>query len=327
MTEQAATRATEIADGIYEVPAPFWGFPLSLYFIRGGSGWAVVDTGISTTPAEHIAPFMAEHAGGLDLLDVALLTHAHVDHIGGIGAVHAMAPHVRMALHERDLGWAENVDRHFTQLYAVGEPEGWRSDAEFEKTVREAIGEPAAIDTILGDEDTVTVGGDRAIEVRHIGGHAPGHVVFRDTATNTVFCGDALQASGAMNSQTGKRDFPMYRTLRDYRRALETVRSLQPERLCTGHIGVLAGGQIGPAIDESLAWTHGFHELVSELAQRARSFTLAEMVELVLAERPEHAQLLQVYVTTAEHLDELVRTRDLHPEISGGVKRWTVTHA
>lgn len=323
MSEQQA--ATEIAEGIYEVPAPFWGFPLSLYFIRDGSRWAVVDTGISTTPAESIIPFLAEHAGGPAALELALLTHGHVDHIGGNGALKAFAPDVRLALHERDLGWAESVDRHFLQLYAAGEPSAWRPDGEFEQAIRGALGEPAAIDVILADGDEIELGDGRILDVHLIGGHAPGHVVFRDRATGTVFCGDALQGAGAMNSETGKRDFPMYRTLRDYRAALEIVRGLGAERLCTGHVGVIAGENIDPAIDASLSWTHGFHELVAELAARARSFTLPEMVDAVIAQRPEHAQLLQVYVTTAEHLDELVRTGDLHPEITDGVKRWTAT--
>jgi glyoxylase-like metal-dependent hydrolase (beta-lactamase superfamily II) len=323
MAEQTTTAAREVADGIYAVDAPFWGFPLALYFIRAGDRWSVVDTGIATTPGETIAPFLAEHAGGAGALHLALLTHGHVDHIGGNGALKALAPHVRFALHERDLGWAENVDRHYQQLYAAGEPAAWRPVAEFEAAIRSALGEPAAIDVILTDGDTVDVGDGRIVEIHHIGGHAPGHVVFRDAATNTVFCGDALQGNGALNSQTGLRDFPMYRTVRDYRAALEIVRGLQADRLCTGHVGVITGDDIGPAIDASLRWSEDFSALVATLAGRLGSFTLAEMVDAVLAERPEHARLLQVYVTTAEHLDELVRTGQLNPEIAGGAKRWT----
>jgi glyoxylase-like metal-dependent hydrolase (beta-lactamase superfamily II) len=327
MAEQTATGVREVAEGIFAVPAPFWGFPLSLYFIRSGDRWTVIDTGIATTPEESIVPFLDEHASGVDALDLVLLTHGHVDHIGGNGSVKALAPHVRFALHERDLGWAENVDRHYLQLYAAGEPAAWTPDAEFEAAIRTACGEPVAIDVILAGGETVDIGGGRTVEVHHIAGHAPGHVVFRDTATNTVFCGDALQGSGAMNAQTGKRDFPMYRTVRDYRAALEKVRALGADRLCTGHAGVLSGEEIEPAIDASRAWSDDFHEMVAALARRERSFTLAEMVEAVLRERPEHAQLLQGYVTTAEHLDELVRTGDLHPEMADGVKRWTVTES
>lgn len=325
MAEVTTPRVSEVTEGIYEVPAPFWGFPLSLYFIRNGSRWAIVDTGIAATPSEFVVPFLTEQAGGLHGLELALLTHGHVDHVGGNGALRALAPEVRFALHERDVGWAENVDRHYLQLYAAGEPEAWRPDAEFERTIRGALGEPAAIDLILADGDSLEVGDGRTIEVHFIGGHSPGHVVFRDQATNTVFCGDALQGSGALNAQTSKRDFPMYRTVRGYRAALEIVRRLGADRLCTGHAGVIEGEEISRAIDASVAWTEQFHELVSGLAARAGSVTLAEMVDLVLAERPEHAQLLQVYVTTAEHLDELVRTADLHPEVVDGVKRWTST--
>lgn len=324
MASEAGTASREIADGIHAVDAPFWGFPLALYFIRGGDCWAVVDTGIATTPADHVGPFLEEH-GGVASLDLALLTHGHVDHIGGNGALKELAPQVRFALHERDLGWAENVDRHYQQLYAVAEPDAWRPDADFEAAIRGALSAPVAIDLILSDGDTVELGGGRVVEVHHVGGHAPGHVVFFEPETRTAFCGDALQGSGALNTETGKRDFPLYRTLRDYRAGLETVRALAPERLCTGHAGVLTGDDIGAAIDASMTWTEGYHALVRDLAAQRGTFTLAEMVDDVLRERPEHAQLMQVYATTAEHLDELVRTGDLRPEIAGGVKRWTVT--
>jgi glyoxylase-like metal-dependent hydrolase (beta-lactamase superfamily II) len=319
-----ATR--EVAEGVFAVSTPFWGYPLTLYFLRSGDRWAVVDTGIATTPAEFIAPFLAER-GGLESLELVLGTHGHVDHVGGNGALKAMAPHARFALHERDLGWAENVDRHIAQLYAYGEPEAWQLDADVDGALRGALGDPAAIDHILGDEDEVVFGDGRRIAVTHVGGHAPGHVVFGDVATGTVFCGDVLQGPGALNAESGLRDFPMYRTMHDYLAALETVRGLGAEPLCTAHAGVLTGAAIDAGVNASRDWALGFHELLRELVHRERSFTLAEMVAAVSAARPEHTVSLQIHVTTAEHLDALTRSGELRPSIADGIKRWTATGA
>jgi glyoxylase-like metal-dependent hydrolase (beta-lactamase superfamily II) len=318
--------AREIAEGVFAVATPFWGYPLTLYFVRSGDRWAVIDSGIATTPAEFIVPFLAER-GGLEALELVLGTHGHVDHVGGNGALKAMAPHVRFALHERDVGWAENVDRHMAQLYAYGEPDAWRLDADTDRVLRGGLGAAAAIDHILGDEDEISFGDGRRIAVTHVGGHAPGHVLFHDAATATVFCGDALQGRGALTPATGLRDFPMYRTMHDYLNALETVRGLGAERLCTAHADVLIGETVEACVNASRDWALSFHALLRELVQRERTFTLAQMVAAVSAARPEYAISLQIHVTTAEHLDALTRSGELRPCIADGIKRWTATGA
>jgi len=318
----ATAVGTEVADGIFEVQAPFWGYPLSLYFVQSGDRWAVVDTGINTTPAAYIEPFMREH-GGMDALELVLLTHGHVDHVGGNSELAKLAPHVRFALHEADLAWAENVDRHFNQLYTFGEPEAWSPDAATADAVRTACGNAVAINHILSDGDVIAFGGGREIGVSHVGGHSPGEVLFRDRATGAVFPGDALQGSGAMNTETGKRDFPMYRTVRQYLAALDRVTALEPEVLCTAHQRSFTGDDIAIAVEASRAWTVGFTEELTSLLRTSGSLTLAEAAAAVSEARPEHAVSLQIHVTTAEHLNELVRRGHAHPTIDEGVKRWT----
>lgn len=316
----------EIAEGTYEVKAPFWGFPLSLYFLESGGRWAVVDTGISSTPEQHIVPFMASR-GGLQALELVLLTHGHVDHIGGNAALRELAPHVRFAIHEADLGWAESLERHLAVLYAYGEPDAWRPDAEMEQSLREACGAPVAIDHILADGDTVSFGAGRALEVSHIGGHSPGHVLLRDRLTGAVFSGDALQGSGALNRETGKRDFPMYRTVRDYLAGLERVERLQPSVLCTAHIGAIPAAEVAAAVGVSAGWTEGFDALMRTILAEAGTLNLSGAVAAVSQARSEHAVLLQMHVTVAEHLNEMVRVGLACPSMREGVKHWTWTGA
>lgn len=322
MMSTAAAVGTEVADGIFEVQAPFWGYPLSLYFLHSGDRWAVVDAGVNTTPADYIEPFMREH-GGLEALELVLLTHGHVDHIGGNSALKQLAPHVRFALHEADLGWAENVDRHINQLYTFGEPEAWSPDEAIDRALRTGCGSAVAIDHILADGDVIAFGGGREIEVTHVGGHSPGEVLLRDRQTGAVFPGDALQGAGAMNSESGKRDFPMYRTVRQYLAALDRVASLEPQVLCTAHKRSFTGDDIAAAVEESRRWTEDFTEELTAILRTAGALTLSEAVAAVSAARPEHAVSLQIHVTTAEHLNELVRRGLARPSIDAGVKRWT----
>jgi glyoxylase-like metal-dependent hydrolase (beta-lactamase superfamily II) len=320
-TKTAGSR--EVADGVWELDAPFWGYRLSLYLLESGGRWALVDSGISTAPDEFIFPFL-DSRGGPAALELVIGTHGHPDHIGGNGAIKARAPHARFALHWRDVGWAENVDRNIEQMFRSSEPEAWLLGADDERSIRDALGAPVAIDHILEDRDAIEFGDARRIEVAHVGGHSPGHLVARDAQTRAVFCGDCLQGNCNLNSHTGLRDYPMYRSVREYVRGIETVRNLDASTLCTGHAGVLVGAEIGEAIDASVSWTSRFHELVRRLAAELGSFTLAELVDAVAAASPGHASplALQIYVTTTEHLNALVQEGAVRPAIEGGVKCW-----
>jgi glyoxylase-like metal-dependent hydrolase (beta-lactamase superfamily II) len=313
---------TEVADGVFEVAAPFWGYPLNIYFLRSGDRWAVVDTGINTTPAEFIEPFMGQH-GGVEQLELAVLTHAHMDHIGGNAALRGMAPQIRFAIHEADLGWAESLDRHIAQLYASGEPESWTLDADTEKLLREACGEPVAIDRIVADGDVIVFGDGRELEIIHVGGHSPGEILIRDRATGTVFPGDALQAAGALNANSGKRDFPMYRTVRQYLDALDRVEAIKPQALCTAHGGTFSGAAVPEAVDESRGWTNTLTADLASIVRTAGSVNLSEAVSAVSSARPEYTIGLQINVTTAEHLNELVRRGNCRVVREDGTKRWT----
>jgi glyoxylase-like metal-dependent hydrolase (beta-lactamase superfamily II) len=252
-----------------------------------------------------------------------MLTHGHVDHIGGNGALKQMAPHVRFALHEADLWWAENLDRHIAQLYAFGEPDAWSLDSDTEQAIRAGCGEPVAIDMILSHGDVVSFGAGRELEIIHVGGHSPGELLIRDCQTGAVFPGDALQGAGAMNVESGKRDFPMYRTVRQYLAALQQVEVLAPDVLCTAHLRSLNGADIAAAVQESRSWSEALTAEVSDILRDAGSLSLTEAAAAVSAAHPEYAVSLQINVTTAEHLNELLRRGQCRVSIDAGAKRWT----
>jgi glyoxylase-like metal-dependent hydrolase (beta-lactamase superfamily II) len=113
-------------------------------------------------------------------LDAIWLTHAHIDHIGGIAGVRRAWP-VPVHLHPADLPLYE---RAAGQAAMYGLP--------FEQ--------PEAPDVELGEGDVLAVG-SLQFEVLHTPGHAPGHVIFRQQ--DTVFGGDLLFAGSI-----GRTDLP-----------------------------------------------------------------------------------------------------------------------
>ncbi|MEI8083174.1 MAG: alkyl sulfatase dimerization domain-containing protein [Actinomycetes bacterium] len=79
----AITGLFEVAEGIYQVR----NFDLAVVtFIRGTSGWIVVDPLVTAAPAAEALRLVREHVEDLPVVAV-LSTHSHADHFGGIEGV------------------------------------------------------------------------------------------------------------------------------------------------------------------------------------------------------------------------------------------------
>ncbi len=140
--------------------------------------------------AERIVDVLESH--GLTLQAITL-THAHLDHVGGVAALKKLKPEAKIILHKGDefmyLGLPE-------QPAWIGVPRSqWASmGMEFEQ--------PPPVDEYWSDGQKYAVG-ELEFDVIHCPGHTPGHVVLFEPKERKVFVGDVLFAGSI-----GRTDLP-----------------------------------------------------------------------------------------------------------------------
>ena len=129
---------------------------------------------------------------GLELQAIAL-THAHLDHVGGVAALKKLKPEAEIIIHELD----EPLYRALPEQPAwLGLPRSRWAALGF------AYEEPPRIDKHWTDGEIYTVG-SLDFKVIHCPGHTPGHVVLFNEAEGKVFVGDCLFAGSI-----GRTDLP-----------------------------------------------------------------------------------------------------------------------
>ncbi|GCE14774.1 MBL fold metallo-hydrolase [Tengunoibacter tsumagoiensis] len=199
---------------------------VNCYLLREDDGFTLIDTADSGQ-----AQPIIEAAKKLRLPIVRiLLTHAHIDHVGSLDALHAALPDAQVGISERDarfLTGDKSLDASEPQVPLRG-------------------GYPlcTTVPTLLLHE------GDRvgSLEVIATPGHTPGHIAFLDTRDRALIAGDALQTLGGVAvSGTIKPLFPLPALATWHKGlALESARKLaarQPSILAIGHGRMIAQPQ------------------------------------------------------------------------------------
>lgn len=220
---------------IHPLVSPWGRFGLYSYFIDAAEP-AIVDTGIASSPAEGMAPALQALGRRIEDVRWILLTHGHIDHIGGAHALWEMTGRsAQVVIHEADAPFLRSRASHADE-YAAGrgcylhDPEGIAKQHAAADAVVSGELEPTVL---LHGGERLSLGRDSdgaevTVAVHHIPGHTPGAVAYE--VDGAVFVGDAVQIQGAANG------FPGYADPDAYRASLEHLRDVvRPRRLYLGH--------------------------------------------------------------------------------------------
>jgi glyoxylase-like metal-dependent hydrolase (beta-lactamase superfamily II) len=209
------------------------------WIVKGRVSAAVIETGTARSVPKVLAGLSAH---GVDRGDVShvIVTHVHLDHAAGAGALLAELPRARLVVHPR--GARHMIDpakllAGAAEVYGGMEP------------IRQLYGDvlPAPADRVdEAPEGTLVELGGRELRILDAPGHARHHFVVHDPFTSGFFTGDTFGISyREHDTAAGPFLFPTTTPVQldppALRASVERMLALHPERMYLTHYGMLQG--------------------------------------------------------------------------------------
>ncbi len=312
------------AEGIHRlaIPTPFAVGRVNCYLIED-EPLTLVDTGPNSGKAlDELEAQLDQHGQRIEDLELIVLTHQHIDHLGLIEIVAkrsgAEVAAIDVAVErlgnfgadaERDDEYAGALMRRYgipddvvTALRSVSRSfRGWGAAAEVTRP--------------LADGEKLELR-DRTLEVQHRPGHSPSDTIFWDSARRILLAADHLIAHISSNplisrSLDGSEERP--RALVEYIRSLKRTRELPAQIVLSGHGEPITDHRA--LIDERLAMYERRAEKLRalideqprsgyELAQEMWGNVAVTQAFLTLSEVVGHVDLLIASGLVQEAADE-----------------------
>jgi glyoxylase-like metal-dependent hydrolase (beta-lactamase superfamily II) len=320
--EQALARAAEAGIHTLRIPTPFAVGRVNTYLIED-EPLTLVDSGPNSGKAlDELQHQLAEHGRSIDDIELVVLTHQHIDHLGLVDIIASHSGADVAAIDElvhfvehysedaiRDDEFASRV------MSRNGIPE---ETVQALRTVSSAFrswGAKATVTRPLRDGQSLALR-DRTLQVLHRPGHSPSDTIFWDAERRILIAADHLikhissnpLISRPLDTDSGEQARPP--ALLNYIASLEKTRSLPAEIVLSGHGDPITDHV--SLIDERLEFhrrrADRIHELIAE--QPRSGYELAQLLFGDVA-------VTQAYLTLSEvlgHVDLLLadgRVREL----------------
>jgi len=320
--------AEAAAQGIHRIaiPTPFAIGRVNVYLIEDAP-LTLVDTGPNSgTSLDALERALAAHGHALADLELVVLTHQHVDHLGlvdviqrrsgaEVAASEALRPFV-----ER---YGEEIDTDEEFAVEIMRRHGVPSDTvRALQSIRGAFrgwGAHTVVDRVLSAGDRIDLA-DRTLDVALRPGHSPSDTVFHDASRRLLIGGDHLLKDISSNPLITRPpdggDRPQ--ALVAYLESLQRTRAMDLALVLPGH------GDPVPDHRTLIDTRRALHERRAEkiyglISERAR--TAHELADALWGERA----LTQAYLTLSEvlgHTDLLVNAGRVRERESAGVMRF-----
>lgn len=277
----------EVAPGIHRIESDLGPRFMAQYLIVGEDRSVLVDTGLSSTPDDALAPALSSLTVEPDLV---LISHADLDHCGGNRRIRELYPSALLACHELDRRWIESNTAMLAENYRWHEIYGFQPLDEAEQQERlELLGGDAPVDVGLRGGETIRLGSGRRFDVLHLPGHTYGHIGLWESASRVAIIIDAALLDGIYDRAGNKLIPPRYYDAEAYRETIRLIRALEPELLLTAHYPVMGPAEARDFCDLSLGYVDAVESVVrAGLANdETRLSELTDRVDAQLGPFPE----------------------------------------
>jgi glyoxylase-like metal-dependent hydrolase (beta-lactamase superfamily II) len=229
-TPRSGSLATETEPGVYLLDHHFRGSPgvIASYLVADAGSLTLIETGPASTMDTLLAGVRQAGFDPEQISDI-VVTHIHLDHAGGAGALLRRLPRAR--LHVHPVGAPHMIDpsklmASATRIYGDLMGPLWG----------EMLPVPADRLDILADRETLTVG-TRTLRALDTPGHANHHLALHERDTGIVFTGDVagvrLDGIAHVRPPTPPPEFSPEK----WQSSIALLQSLSPRKLYLTHFG------------------------------------------------------------------------------------------
>jgi glyoxylase-like metal-dependent hydrolase (beta-lactamase superfamily II) len=230
------------------------------YLVRGRRSAAVVETGAASAVPRILDALAAEGVARGDVSHV-VVTHVHLDHAGGAGALLRALPRARLVVHPRGARHLVDPAKLVAGSIAV------YGEARFRELYGEIVPAPAERVDEAGEGFALDLG-QRPLRLLDAPGHARHHFVVLDEATRGFFTGDSFGISYRETDVEGRpflfpTTTPVQLDPPAFHATIERMMAERPERMYLTHFGMV-GGDVGAAAER-------LHAAIDEHLRLARA--------------------------------------------------------
>jgi len=276
----------------------------SIHMVVEDGRVAFVDTGCNDSLPNALAAL--ERLGlSVQAVDYVILTHIHLDHAGGAGAMMAVFPNARLVVHPRGARHMAEPSKLVAGVSAVYGPE----------YVQRVYGEilPIAAERIIEAPDGLVLSlAGRELRCLETAGHARHHICIVDGKTGGIFTGDMFGLSYRELDVDGRQFLFPTTTPSQFepdamRQSIEGLLSLNPEAMYLTHYGQLVnvqrqGGELLRHLDALVALAIAEKDAGAERHARIKSAMTDYLLKQIRAhgcQLPESV-LLDIWATDLE---------------------------
>jgi glyoxylase-like metal-dependent hydrolase (beta-lactamase superfamily II) len=230
----------------------------SLYVFAGREHALLLDTGVDGTAQKDLVPYLAR--AGLDPQRIrwAVISHADVDHFGGIASLREMNSDAVCIAHRLD---AELISDYATYeaRRARGFREPWGLDESPEGLAwTRSVTREGPVEMAVTGGERIGLGDGWELEILHVPGHTYGHLAVYDPRSRSLVVADAVLGDMVPHADGRPAFPPTYRYVDSYLATISRCEALRPELLLTAHYPTMPA----EAASDFLARSRGFVEKV-----------------------------------------------------------------